>query len=103
MLSCEGGYLMSDVPGAGGALAATADVLSGLGDGIPTPVKRNFFKALGQLCTAAVDWPAAYFEGKAAEKRAETESRVKLINRSAEQIASQLHIAEEYVRTAGHK
>lgn len=83
--------------------ATTVGMATDLVSGIPAPVKRNFFKALNQLCTAAIDWPAAFFEGKAAEKRAETESRVNLIHRSKEQLAAQLQVPEEYVRSAGQK
>lgn len=87
----------------GSSIAASTELASDVFAGIPTPVKRNFFKALGQLCTAAIDWPAAFFEGKAAEKRAETDARVKLIHRSTEQIATKLQVPDEYVRSAGQK
>ena len=57
---------------------------------IPEPIKRNAFKALGQLCTAAIEVPIALLEGIAAEKRAETAGRVKLISKGSDQIASQM-------------
>ena len=46
--------------------------------GIPAPVRRNFLKAVGQLCTAAIDIPAAYLTGVADERRAETAARIRL-------------------------
>lgn len=87
----------------GTSIAATAGLATDVIAAIPAPVKRNFFKAIGQLCTAAMDWPSAFFEGKAAEKRAETDARVKLIQRSTEQLATKLQVPDEYVRSAGQK
>ncbi len=71
--------------------------------GIPGPVRRNFFKALGQLCSATIDIPVAYLTGIADERRAETEARIKLINTSAEQIAQQMQTDPEYARLAVQK
>ena len=71
--------------------------------GIPTPVRRNFLKAFGQLCSAAIDIPAAYLTGIADERRAETEARIKLINTSAAQIAQQMQTDPEYARLAVQK
>lgn len=73
------------------------------GANIPEPIKRNFFKAFGQLCTAAVEIPVAYMEGVAAEKRAETEARVKLIEKSSNEIADQMQFDPEYARAAVKK
>ena len=70
---------------------------------IPAPIRRNLFKALHQLCTAAVDVPVAYFEGKAAEIRAGTEARVKIIEENAAQIAGQMNVPPEYAQRAGNK
>ena len=71
--------------------------------GIPAPVRRNLLKAFGQLCSAAIDFPAAYLTGKADERRAETAARVKLINISAGQIAQQMRTDPEYARVAVQK
>ncbi|MCW5318434.1 hypothetical protein GTQ43_33375 [Nostoc sp. KVJ3] len=57
---------------------AVTDLMTG--SSIPTPIKRNAFKAFAQLCSAAIDIPVAYLEGFAAEKRAETQARLKIIN-----------------------
>ena len=71
--------------------------------GIPAPIKKNAFKAFAQLCTAAIELPTAYFEGKAAEKRAETQARIKIINTGAEQIARQMQVNPEYADAAVKK
>ena len=71
--------------------------------GIPAPVRRNFLKAFGQLCSAVVDVPAAYLTGKADERRAETAARIKLIHTSARQIAEQMQTAPEYAHVAVQK
>ena len=65
---------------------------------IPAPVRRNFLKAFGQLCSAVIDFPVAYLTGKADERRAETAARIKLINTSAAQIAQQLQLANAFCR-----
>ena len=71
--------------------------------GIPAPVRRNFLKAFGQLCSAAVDVPAAFLTGIADERRAETAARIKLINTSASQIAQQMQTDPVYARVAVEK
>ena len=71
--------------------------------GIPAPVRRNLFKALGQLTSAVIDFPVAFLTGKADEQRAETAARIKLINTSAEQIAQQMQTDPEYARVAVQK
>ncbi len=71
--------------------------------GIPAPVRRNFLKAVGQLCTAAIDIPAAYLTGVADERRAETAARIRLINISAGQIAQLMQTDPEYARVAVQK
>ena len=71
--------------------------------GIPAPVQRNFLRAFGQLCSAAIDYPVAYLAGKADEKRAEAAARIKLINTSAAQIAEQMQTDPEYARVAVQK
>jgi hypothetical protein len=78
-------------------------VTSIAGANIPEPIKRNFFKAFGQLCTAAVEIPVAYMEGIAAERRAETQGRIKLIEKSANEIAEQMQFDPEYARAAVKK
>jgi len=84
-----------------GALDVVTDAITGVS--IPKPIKQNAFKAFGRLCSAAIEVPAAYFEGVAAEKRAETQARVKLIETNATQIASQMEVDPEYARVAVRK
>ncbi len=81
----------------------TTDVLSDAASGVPSPIRKNMFKAVGQLCTVALDIPIANLEGIAAEKRAETRSRVKLIDTQADLISSQMKAEPEYVRAAIRK
>ena len=53
-------------------LQKLTDSLGDIMTGIPAPVRKNFFKAFSQLCTAAVDIPVALLESKASEIRALT-------------------------------
>lgn len=85
----------------GDALDVVTDAITGVS--IPKPIKQNAFKAFGRFCSAAIEVPAAYLEGVAAEKRAETQARVKLIEMSATQIASQMEVDPEYARVAVRK
>lgn len=71
--------------------------------GIPAPVRKNFLKAFGQLCTAAVDIPVAWLEGKATEIRAATNARVDIIKKSGEEIAGEITIPKEYISKASSK
>lgn len=80
---------------------AVTDLVTG--SSIPTPVKKNAFKAFGQLCTAAIDIPVAYLEGISAEKRAETQARIKIISTGADQIAKQMDVDPEFARVAVKK
>ncbi len=89
----------------GGILATLSDVVTDIftGTSIPAPIRKNAFKAFAQLCTAAIDLPVAYLEGVAAETRAQTEGRIKIISTSAEQIAEQINVDPEYARVAVRK
>jgi hypothetical protein len=84
----------------GGELSVVGDIVGDLVTGIPAPIRKNVFKAFTRLCTAAVEYPVALIEGAVAEKRAETQARVKLINVSARQIAKQMETNPEYARAA---
>jgi hypothetical protein len=91
--------------GGGSALVHMADTVGALlsGTSIPAPLRRNAFKAFSQLCTAAIDIPVAYLEGAAAERRAETQARVKLISTGADQIAAQMNVDPAFARAAVKK
>ena len=70
---------------------------------LPPPIKKNALKAFSQLCTAAVDVPIAYLEGLAAEKRAESQARLKIIDTASEQIIRHMDSDPEYARAAVKK
>lgn len=70
---------------------------------LPTPIKKNLFKAVNQLCTSVIEVPVAYLEGITAEKRAETKARITLIEKSANEIASQMDFDPEYAESAVKK
>lgn len=70
---------------------------------VPASILRNAAKALNRFCSAGIDWPVAFLEGKATEERARTESRIKLMRVSTDQIAQQMKVNPEYVRRAGNK
>lgn len=86
-----------------GILEPISDAASELMTGIPAPIKKSFFKAIGQLCTAAVDVPVSYLEGKSAENRAETAARVALIKASEKEISEQMNVNPAYVQAASEK
>ena len=87
----------------GSAIDKAIDVLSNTASGLAPQIKKNALKAFGQLCTAAIDIPVAVLEGIAAEKRAETKARIKLIDTGADQIANQMSIDPEYAHVAVKK
>jgi len=62
------GSLIEKATEAAGELASAAD-------GIPAPIKKNFWKTFGQLCTSATDIGVAHLEGKASDIRANTAAR----------------------------
>lgn len=79
------------------------DTIENVITGIPAPVRKNFFKAFGQLCTAAVDIPVAWLEGKSAEIRATTEARLQIIRKEGEEISDQIQVPQEYISKASSK
>jgi len=86
---------------AGNALGVINNLLTTID--LPASTVKNLYKVIGRFCSAAVDIPIAHLEGVAAEKRAATEARVKLIREDAEQIAKRMNVPQEYVRRAGNK
>lgn len=85
------------------SLEKLTDALGSVVTGIPAPLKKNFFKAFAQLCTAAVDIPIAWLEGQAQEKRALNESRVQIIKKGADNIAENIEVPKEYIAKAASK
>ena len=70
---------------------------------IPAPIRKNAFKAFDRLCSALIDIPVGALERKSAEKRAESEARIKIIRENADQIAQQMKVDPEYARIAVSK
>ncbi len=68
-----------------------------------TWLARNASKAFGKLCSAPKEWYDAYFEGKAAETRVESEGGVKIREEIIAQIVQGIKVDPEYARRAGHK
>lgn len=85
------------------SLSKLTDSIESVVTGIPAPVRKNFFKAFGQLCTAAVDIPVAWLESKSAEIRATTNARLQIIEKEGETISNQLVIPPEYITRASSK
>jgi hypothetical protein len=85
------------------SLQPVFDSIGDLVTGIPAPIRKNALRAFTRLCTALVEYPLVFLENAVTEKRAESQARVKLINVSAEQIASQMHTDPEYARAAATK
>lgn len=79
------------------------DFISDAITGIPAPIRKNAFKAFGQLCTAAIDIPVAFLEGTAAQIRAQTKARVALIGKSGQILSDQLTVPEQFAEAASHK
>lgn len=84
-------------------LEKLTDTIESAITGIPAPIRKNFLKAFGQLCTSTVDIPVAWLEGKAAEIRATTDARIQIIKKSGEGIAEQVKVPQEYITKASSK
>ena len=87
--------------GAGSLPKVVTDFLSRLN--LPDSIIPNAVKAFGRLCTAGIEWPVAYLEGKAAETRAGTEARIKITENIAAQIDQQIKVDPEYARRSVKK
>lgn len=84
-------------------LSQLTDIIEQTITGVPAPVRKNFIKAFGQLCTAAVDIPIAWLESKSAEIRATTEARLQIIRKEGEIISDQIIVPQEYITKASSK
>ena len=85
----------------GTEIDTVVDLVSSLN--LPIWIARNASKAFRQLCSAAVEWPAAFFKGKAAERQAITSSRVKIIESITDQTVQQMEVDSEYAHRAVKK
>ena len=70
---------------------------------LPAPIRRNALKAFDRLCSALIDLPVGALERRAAEKRAESEARIKIRDEITTQITQQIKVDPEYALRAGHK
>ena len=84
-------------------LDKVTDAFGDLLTGVPAPIRKNFFKACGQLCTAAVDVPIAWLEGISAEMRATSDARIHIIRKEGEVITGKIDVPKEYVSRASEK
>ncbi len=75
-----------------------ADLVSSLS--LPTWIARNASKAFRQLCSAAVEWPSAFFKGKASERHTITEANTKITETVTDQIIQQIKVPPEYAQIA---
>lgn len=82
-------------------LDTITDLVSALN--LPLWVARNASKAFRQLCSAAVEWPAAFFKGKASERHAITEANTKITETVTDQIIQQIKVPSEYAQIAVRK
>jgi len=81
--------------------ATIGSVITGIA--VPEPVQRNAIKAFGRLCTALVEVPVAALEGVVAERRAESQARVKLISATADQLVAQLKVDPQLAEAASNR
>ena len=70
---------------------------------IPAPIRKNAFKAFDRLCSALIDVPVGALERRSAEKRSESEARIKIREEITTQIVQQVKVNPEYALKAGHK
>lgn len=84
-------------------LEKITDTITDVISGVPAPIRKNFFKAFGQLCTAAVDVPVTWLEGKASEIRATYEARIQIIKKEGESISDKLEVPPQYIAKASEK
>lgn len=83
---------------AGTEVDTVTDLISSLN--LPLWIARNASKAFQQLCSAAVEWPAAFFKGKASERHAITEANTKITETVTDQIIHQIEVPSEYAQIA---
>lgn len=84
-------------------LESFSDILETAVTGVPAPIRKNFWKAFGQLCTAAVDVPVAYLEGKADEFRAVAAARRSILEKGGQGLAENMQVPQEYADKAAAK
>ena len=69
---------------------------------IPAPIRRNVFKALDRLGSALIDIPVGALERRSAEKRSESEARIKITEAVNAQIVQQIKVDPEFPQRASN-
>ena len=69
---------------------------------IPPPVRKGFGEACKRLGAAVVEDIAGHFERRSAEKWAETETRIKIIEEAGDQIRQQINVDPEFPQRASY-
>ena len=82
------------------ALDAVTDLA--LDSTIPVPIRRNVLKALDRLGSALIDIPVGALERRSAEKRAESEARIKIAEVVNAQIIQQIKVDPEFPQRASN-
>ena len=82
------------------ALDAATDLV--LDSTIPAPIRRNMFKAFDRLCSALIDIPVGALERRSAEKRSESEARIKITEAVNAQIVQQIKVDPEFPQRASN-
>ena len=81
-------------------LDTVTDVISDTA--IPAPIRRNVFKAVDRLCSALIDVPVGALERRSAERRAESEARIKIGEEVTAQIIQEIKVDPEFPQRAGN-
>ena len=68
----------------------------------PVPIRRNVLKALDRLGSALIDVPVGALERRSAEKRSESEARIKITEAVNAQIIQQLKVDPEFPQRASN-
>ena len=82
------------------ALDAASDLI--LDSTIPAPIRRNVLKALDRLGSALIDIPVGALERRSAEKRSESEARIKITEVVNAQIIEQIKVDPEFPQRASN-
>ena len=69
---------------------------------IPIPIRRNVLKALDRLGSTLIDIPVGALERRSAEKRAESEARIKITETVNAQIIEQIKVDPEFPQRASN-
>ena len=69
---------------------------------VPAPIRKGFGEACKRLGVAIVEDIAGHFERRSAEKWAETETRIKIIEETGDQIRQQIKVDPEFPQRASY-